>query len=68
MGGKILTVPFDGLPLDVGHEHLATAGHDDAAGLRLRPLAETASGCLDSPVTALSPEREAEVLAAWQAR
>lgn len=39
-----------------------------AAGLRLRPLAETASGCLDSPVTALSPEREAEVLAAWHAR
>ena len=39
-----------------------------AAGLRLRPLAETAPGCLDSPVTALSPEREAEVLAAWHAR
>ena len=38
------------------------------AGLRLRPLAETAPGCLDSPVTALSPEREAEVLAAWHAR
>jgi nucleoside-diphosphate-sugar epimerase len=39
-----------------------------AAGLRLRPLAETAPDCLDSPVTALSPEREAEVLAAWHAR
>jgi nucleoside-diphosphate-sugar epimerase len=39
-----------------------------AAGLRLRPLAETAPGCLDSPVTALTPEREAEVLAAWHAR
>ena len=39
-----------------------------AAGLRLRPLAETAQGCLDSPVTALTPEREAEVLAAWHAR
>jgi 2'-hydroxyisoflavone reductase len=39
-----------------------------AAGLRLRPLADTAAGCLDSPVTALSPEREAEVLAAWHAR
>ena len=24
-----------------------------AAGLRLRPVAETAPGCLDSPVTAL---------------
>ena len=30
-----------------------------AAGLRLRPLAETAPGCLDSTVTALTPEREA---------
>ena len=39
-----------------------------AAGLRLRPPAETAPGCLDSPVTALSAEREAEVLAAWHAR
>lgn len=39
-----------------------------AAGLRLRHLAETAPGCLDSPVTALTPEREAEVLAAWHAR
>lgn len=39
-----------------------------AAGLRLRPLAETAAGCLDSPVTALSPAREAEVLEAWHAR
>ena len=38
-----------------------------AAGLRLRPLAETAPGCLDSPVTALTAEREAEVLAAWHA-
>jgi nucleoside-diphosphate-sugar epimerase len=38
-----------------------------AAGLRLRPLAETAPSCLDSPVTALTPEREAEVLAAWHA-
>ena len=39
-----------------------------AAGLRLRPFAETAAGCLDSPVVALTPEREAEVLAAWHAR
>lgn len=39
-----------------------------AAGLRLRPLPETAAGCLDSTVTALTPEREAEVLAAWHAR
>lgn len=40
----------------------------EAAGLRLRTPAETAPGCLDSPVTALTPEREAEVLAAWHAR
>ena len=39
-----------------------------AAGLRLRPVEETAPGCLDSEVTALTPEREAEVLAAWHAR
>ena len=39
-----------------------------AAGLRLRPVAETAPGCLDAPVTALGADREAEVLAAWHAR
>ncbi len=39
-----------------------------AAGLRLRPVAATAPDCLDDPVTALTPEREAEVLAAWHAR
>jgi 2'-hydroxyisoflavone reductase len=39
-----------------------------AAGLRLRPVEETAPGCLDSEVTALTPEREAETLAAWHAR
>ena len=39
-----------------------------AAGLRLRPVAETAPACLDSPVVALSPEREAEILAAWHVR
>lgn len=40
----------------------------EAVGLRLRPPAATAPACLDDPVTALSPEREAEVLAAWHAR
>lgn len=44
------------------------AGPAEASGLRLRTLAETAPGCLDSPVTALSAEREAELLAAWHAR
>ncbi len=38
------------------------------AGLRLRPIEDTATGCLDSPVTALTAEREAEILAAWHAR
>ncbi|SEB84551.1 Nucleoside-diphosphate-sugar epimerase [Nocardioides exalbidus] len=44
------------------------AGPALAAGLVLRPVAETAPDCLDSPVVALTPEREAEVLAAWHAR
>ena len=43
-------------------------GPAEAAGLRLRPIAETAPGCLDSPVVALTPEREAELLEAWHAR
>ena len=43
-------------------------GPAEAAGLRLRAPAETAPGCLDSPVTALTLEREAEILAAWHAR
>ena len=53
-------------------EHDGMLAHDPgpalAAGLRLRSAAETAPGCLESPVTALTPEREAEVLAAWHAR
>ena len=43
-------------------------GPAEAAGLRLRPLAETAPGCLDSPVVALTSEQEVELLAAWHAR
>lgn len=53
-------------------EHDGMLAHDprpaEEAGLRLRPLAETAPDCLDSPVTALTPEREAELLRAWHAR
>lgn len=43
-------------------------GPAEAAGLRLRSVADTAAACLADPVTALSAEREAEVLAAWHAR
>ena len=39
-----------------------------AAGLRLRPVEETAPGCLDSVVTAMTAEREAELLAEWHSR
>ena len=63
----------DSLPLWLPRpEYDGMLAHDPgpavAAGLRLRSLADTAPGCLDSPVTALTPEREAEVLAAWHAR
>lgn len=53
-------------------EHDGMLAHDPepavAAGLELRSLAETARGCLESPVHALPAERETEVLAAWHAR
>lgn len=43
-----------------------------AAGLRFRPLAETVRGVLDeaepTDAAGLTPEREAELLAAWHAR
>jgi hypothetical protein len=50
------------------------AGPAVAAGLRLRPLADTARDTLawqratvDAPATGIDREREAEVLAAWSA-
>jgi nucleoside-diphosphate-sugar epimerase len=39
-----------------------------AAGLRLRPLGDTARDSLGGPVTGISPEREAELLAARRGR
>ena len=42
-----------------------------AAGLRFRPLAETIRGAADAPLedgVGLTPEREAELLAAWHGR
>ncbi len=39
-----------------------------AAGLRLRPVGDTARDSLGAVVHGLSPEREAEVLAAWASR
>ena len=42
-----------------------------AAGHRFRPLAETLQGAATAPAVegvALTPEREAELLAAWQER
>ncbi len=38
------------------------------AGLRLRPVADTARDTLGETATGISPEREATVLAAWHAR
>ncbi|MCW2736939.1 NAD-dependent epimerase/dehydratase family protein [Nocardioides sp.] len=63
----------DSLPLWLPRpEYGGMLAHDPgpavAAGLRLRSVEETAPGCLDSPVTALTAEREAEVLAAWHGR
>jgi len=39
-----------------------------AAGLRLRPVAETARDTLGEVAIAIAPAREAEVLSAWHAR
>ena len=42
-----------------------------AAGLRFRPLEETIAGAADAPTVegvGLTPEREAQLLAAWRER
>lgn len=51
-------------------EYDGMMGHDPspalAAGLRLRPVGDTARDSLGAVAHGLSPEREAEVLAAWR--
>lgn len=53
-------------------DHDGMMSHDPgpavAAGLRLRPVGDTARDSLGGPAYGLSPEREAEVLAAWSSR
>lgn len=53
-------------------EHDGMMSHDPApavaAGLRLRPLGDTARDSLGGTVHGISAEREAEVLAAWRSR
>lgn len=53
-------------------DHDGMMSHDPApaldAGLRPRPIGDTARDSLGGTVVALTPEREAEVLAAWSSR
>jgi 2'-hydroxyisoflavone reductase len=72
--------PWTEIPLwTPGHDHAGFQRSDTsravAAGLRVRPIADTAADTLrwvgegDSPLgDALTPEREAELLAAWRDR
>ena len=51
--------------------HATDVGRAVEAGLRFRPLAETIGGAADAPAedgVGLTPEREAELLAAWRER
>ena len=64
------------LPLWIGDPawagmHRAVISRAVNAGLRFRPVAETLAGAAGAPAVAgvgLTPEREAELLAAWHAR
>ena len=61
----------DAIPLWLPRpEYDGMTAHDPApalaAGLRLRPLAETARDSLADPGVGISAEREAELLAAWR--
>ena len=65
-----------GLPLWIADPawvgmHRADVGRALAAGLRFRPVPETIAGAAGAPAAdgvGLTPEREAELLAAWHAR
>ena len=51
--------------------HQTDVGRAIAGGLRFRPLAETIAGAAGAPAVegvGLTPEREAELLAAWHDR
>jgi 2'-hydroxyisoflavone reductase len=51
--------------------HSVDVGRAVAAGLRFRPVAETLAGAAEAPAVdgvGLTPEREAELLAAWRER
>jgi nucleoside-diphosphate-sugar epimerase len=52
---------YDGM---LAHDHTPAV----ETGLRLRPIAETARDSLADPGVGITPEREAELLAAWAAR
>ena len=61
-----------GSPIRSGPACTATdVGRAVGAGLRFRPLDETIRGAADAPAVegvGLTPEREAELLAAWHER
>ncbi len=68
--------PWMELPLwlpdpDWAGMHATDVSRAVAAGLRFRPLAETVAGAADASAedgVGLTPEREAELLAAWHSR
>jgi hypothetical protein len=51
--------------------HMADVSRAVAAGLRFRPVPETLAGAAEAPLkegVGLTPQREADLLAAWHAR
>ena len=58
-------------PASAGDAPDATSAARSPTGLRFRPVAETIAGAAGAPAVegvGLTPEREAELLAAWHAR